>query len=496
MFYQRISFKMKKTVICAAFAAMALAACNREEIPAPEANLVYREYKAVVADGISTKVGFGTPSGDKISAYFQVNDEIVLTDEDGSKTATVLVSDLSEGGEATLAGKVEEGVNYTKAFYPASAYNAASKTLSVPAEQEYGSVPVLLNGALSETDTYSFSAADAGSAVVCYTLTGDISVKKAYLYYKDEATFWSDGVKENNIMKPDHTLNFSEPLQLGAEPQKIYFVVPVEYDDETQEIKSKAFTLEVVSDAPENAFGVSDYSYFRRKNSLSASIKDGKRFIDFPEIALNSSELTDTERIIWQFGSENGGDCGWVTNDNGADNTDGTIDGNSSADHATVTMGYVASKDNFRADFVYNQDFSVNIGTYRFVAIKSTVPDLIAGRTLPEGVSLDKSKGNPTIKFDITGLGQWRYSQNYSVNNFTTATPDCTVYAYDMLVHFAKEKNLAPTTAPFESKGNFQFKIADFGLSASTVTPTYDVYWIGFFNSIEEIQAFIDETEN
>lgn len=487
---------MKKTVICVAFAAMTMAfiACNKEKMAAPEASLVYCEFKAVVADGI-TKVGFGAPSGDKISAYFQVNDEIVLTNEDGTKTATVLVSDLSEGGEATLAGKVEEGVAYTKAFYPASAYNAAAKTLSVPAEQEYGSVPVLLNGILGEENTYSFSATDAGSAVICYTLTGDISIKKACLYYKDEVAFWSDGVKENRIMEPDYTLTFDEPLYLRDEPQKIYFVVPVEYDDETQEIKSKAFTLEVVSDAPENAYGVSEYSYFRRKNTVSSQIKDGKRFIDFPEINLSQSDLTGAERIIWQFGSENGGDCGWVTNDNGntEGSTNGTIDGNSAADHAIVTMGYVADKANFRSDFVYNQDFSVNIGTYRFVAIKSTVPNLMRGATLPEGVTLTKAG---TIKFDITGLGQWRNSQNYSVNDFTTKTPDCTVYAYDMLVHFHEKKYYAPTVEPFESTGNFQFKIADFGLSDNTVAPSYDVYWIGFFNSIEEIQAFIDETES
>ena len=466
---------MKKTIVLAAFAAMALTACNKEEISGQyDENLVYREFTAVIEDGASTKVSFGNPADGKIPAYFQNGDKIALTDGTTVYEATVT---KTEGQANTIGGEMPTEFTPTAAYYPYDAYNQETKTLSVPKEQTYGSVPVLLQSTGIEGDYITFSAADAGSAVICYTLTGDITIKEAYLYYKDNASFW---VTDNVLMEPDYTLTFSEPLQLSENAQKIYFAVPV---------GTKNITLEIKTDAPESAYGNADYSYYRRKTT-AMELASGE-VVEMPETDFTAEELN--KRVIWEFGSENEGDCGWKVSNNGS------INGSASSDYATITMGVQKETTSegytvYRGDFLYDQDFEFAAGSYRFLAFKSTVPQLIDGNTslLPQGATLG---GKPTIKFDISNLGQWRNNQNKSMT-LATSAENCEIWVYDMLVHFGGNQHFAPTAEPFSSTGNFQFKIADLGLTAETaVAPTYDMYWIGFFNSIEEIEAYIAETE-
>lgn len=469
---------MKKTIVLAAFAAMALTACNKEEISGQyDENLVYREFTAVIENGASTKVSFGNPNTEtgKIPASFENGDKIALTDGTVVYEATVT---KAEGQANTIGGDMPEDFTPTAAYYPYDAYNQETKTLSVPKEQTYGSVPVLLQSTSIDGENITFSAAEAGSAVICYTLTGDIAVKEAYLYYKDDASFW---VGDNKLMTSDYTLSFDSPLQLSSEPQKIYFAVPA---------GTKCITLEIKTAAPESAYGNADYSYYRRKSS-AMELASGN-VVEMPATDFTAEELN--KRVIWEFGAANDNDCGWKVSNNGS------IDGSANSDYATVTMGVQTATTAeggytvYRGDFIYDQDFEFYAGSYRFLAFKSTVPQLIEGNEalLPEGSILG---GNPTIKFDISNLGQWRNNQNKSMT-LETSAENCEIWVYDMLVHFGGSKNYAPTAEPFSSTGNFQFKIADLGLTADqAIAPTYDMYWIGFFNSIEEIEAYIAETE-
>lgn len=464
---------MKKTIVLAAFAAMALTACNKEEISGQyDENLVYREFTAVIEDGASTKVSFGNPADGKIPAYFQNGDKIALTDGNTVYEATVT---KTEGQANTIGGEMPTEFTPTAAYYPFEAYKDGK--LTVPTTQTYGSVPVLLQSSSIEGENITFSAADAGSAVICYNLTGDIAIKEAHLYYKDNASFW---VKDNVLMDSDYTLTFNEPLQLSESAQKIYFAVPE---------GTKSLTLEIKTAAPESAYGDADYSYYRRK-STAMELASGD-VVEMPATDFTAAELN--KRVIWEFGSGNNEDCGWKVSNNGS------IDGSSNSNHATITMGVqtattAAGYTVYRGDFIYDQDFEFAAGSYRFFAFKSTVPQLIDGNTslLPQGATLG---GKPSIKFDISNLGQWRNNQNKSMT-LTTSTENCEIWVYDMLVHFGSDQHFAPTAEPFSSTGNFQFKIADLGLTAETaVAPTYDMYWIGFFNSIEEIEAYIAETE-
>ena len=118
MFDFKTCRKMKKTFIFAAMAAIAMAACNKEEIAAPEEgqNLVYREFTATIEDGASTKVAFGTPGENTIPAYFQDGDEIALTDGTNVYKGTVSVPE--NGGNTTIKTEVPETFTLSAAYYP------------------------------------------------------------------------------------------------------------------------------------------------------------------------------------------------------------------------------------------------------------------------------------------------------------------------------------------------------------------------------------------
>ena len=483
---------MKKIFIIAAMAATALTACNKEEISAPDEsrdNLVYREFNAVIEDGVSTRVAFGDPADGKIPVSFQNGDEIAIIAE-----GEIYKGTMDEN--SVIGVELPENAEVTAAYYPYNAYKDGE--LTVPETQTYGSVPVLLESTATDGNSITFSAANTGSAVICYTLTGDIAVKEAHLYYKDDATFW---VKDNVLLDYDYSLAFSEPLQLSETAQKIYFTVPAEVTE-----SNKSVTLEVIADAPEGAYGNADYSYYLRKVSKSdenaLKIKSGT-MVELPEFAFNAANPSE-DRLLWEFGSAHDGAGEWTISNNG------DIDGTTNADYAIVTMGVQKAMDEtsgttvYRGDFQYLRDYSINIGSYRFMAVKFTAPQVIAGNAelLPKG---SQKSGNPSIKFDITGLGQWRNGQNKSLT-FNTSTPNCEIWCYDMLVHFSDKKNFAPTASPFvytqkyKEDGTFDgatsFKIADLGLTGNNGTaPTYNVYWVGFFNSVEEIEAYIAETD-
>ena len=72
-----------------------------------------------------------------------------------------------------------------------------------------------------------------------------------------------------------------------------------------------------------------------------------------------------------------------------------------------------------------------------------------------------------------------------------------------MYVHFrntsSKVDSYIPTVTPLESVKEFQFKFADLTVTTDNAEeatpPVFDLYWIGFFNSIEEIEAYIAGTE-
>lgn len=465
---------MKKIFIIAAMAATVLTACNKEEISAPDEsreNLVYREFNAVIEDGVSTRVAFGDPADGKIPVSFQNGDEIAIIAE-----GEIYKGTMDEN--SVIGVELPENAEVTAAYYPYDAYKDGE--LTVPETQTYGSVPVLLESTATDGNSITFSAANTGSAVICYTLTGDIAVKEARLYVTDNASLIN--------VKPAYTLNFTQSLQLSDSPAEIYFAVPANV--------TKSLTLEIRTEKPESGLGTSDFSYFRRKTT-AIEINEGS-VIEMPAVNLTEDNLT-AGRMIWRFGSENGGDCGWFLKNAGENTIDAT-----NPQYASVTMNNNGSN-TFRADFVYKKGFEVNVGTYHYVAIMGDFENILRNCDfdIPEGSST--TAGN--IIFDAGGqFGQWHgnNSKNGKTNSpIKTDIEGVSVWYYEMLGDFGKEQNtfLSTIENTTVSEGNeFQFKMADLKVTnvpdgATVTSPQYKIYWIGFFNNTSEIQAMIDQTE-
>lgn len=480
---------MKKTFIFAAMAAIAMTACNKEEIAAPEEgqNLVYREYTATIEDGASTKVAFGTPGENTIPAYFQDGDEIALTDGTDVYKGTVSVPE--NGGNTIIKTDVPETFTLSAAYYPYDAYTYNEEEsryeFTVPGRQYADRIPVLLQSTSIEGDYITFSAAEAGSAVVHYSLTGDILLTEVRLHVTNNASLIN-----NN---PQYTITYSSqygssPVQLSDEPFDVYFVVTAE--------GAKSLTLEAKTAMPEGALGNTSYSYYKRKIT-PVDLTSGA-FIDLPAINLNTEELLGGNNI-WEFGSAHGGDCGWTLN---TIEKGGSIDGTTNAEYAVVTMGNNGDETNynFRADLIYDKGFTQNFGTYRYVAMMTDYKYVVqeGNITVPEEASI--SKGN--IKFDVGSLGQWHNkSNNQRTAELETDIKNVRVWYWDMLGDFTNSGWVNTLDYHiFDAGVKFQFKIADLKVSnvpeeETVAAPQYKVYWIGFFNNVTEIQGMIDQTE-
>lgn len=480
---------MKKTIVFAAFAAMALTACNKEEISGQyDENLVYREFTAVIENGASTKVSFGNPNTEtgKIPAYFENGDKIALTDGATVYEATVT---KAEGQANTIGGGMPEDFTPTAAYYPYDAYTYNEEEsryeFTVPGRQYADRIPVLLQSTAIDGDYITFSADEAGSAVVHYSLTGDILLTEVRLHVTNNASLIN-----NN---PQYTITYSSqygssPVQLSDEPFDVYFVVTAE--------GAKSLTLEAKTAMPEGALGNTSYSYYKRKIT-SVDLTSGS-FIDLPAINLDTDELLGGNNI-WEFGSAHGGDCGWTLN---TIEKGGSIDGTTNAEYAVVTMGNNGDNTNynFRADLMYENGFTENFGTYRYAAIMTDFKYVVqeGNITIPDGAS--KSNGN--IKFDVGSLGQWHNKNNNArTAELETEIPNVRVWYWDMLGDFTRGEWVNTLGYHvFEEGDVFQFKVADLKVSnvpdGQTVSaPQYKVYWIGFFNNVTEIQGMIDQTE-
>lgn len=466
-----------------------MTACNKEEIAAPEEgqNLVYREYTATIEDGASTKVAFGTPGENTIPAYFQDGDEIALTDGTDVYKGTVSVPE--NGGNTIIKTDVPETFTLSAAYYPYDAYTYNEEEsryeFTVPGRQYADRIPVLLQSTSIEGDYITFSAAEAGSAVVHYSLTGDILLTEVRLHVTNNASLIN-----NN---PQYTITYSSqygssPVQLSDEPFDVYFVVTAE--------GAKSLTLEAKTAMPEGALGNTSYSYYKRKIT-PVDLTSGA-FIDLPAINLNTEELLGGNNI-WEFGSAHGGDCGWTLN---TIEKGGSIDGTTNAEYAVVTMGNNGDETNynFRADLIYDKGFTQNFGTYRYVAMMTDYKYVVqeGNITVPEEASI--SKGN--IKFDVGSLGQWHNkSNNQRTAELETDIKNVRVWYWDMLGDFTNSGWVNTLDYHiFDAGVKFQFKIADLKVSnvpeeETVAAPQYKVYWIGFFNNVTEIQGMIDQTE-
>lgn len=489
MFNLKNDIEMKKTLIFAASAAVALIACNKEEISSPQENLVYREFKAVIAEGTSTKVSFGEPDAGKIPAYFDNGDEIALTDGTTTYKATVV---KNEGTETTLGGDMATDFKPTEAYYPYSSYNQSTKKQTVPGRQYADTVAVLLKSIEIADDMITFSAADTKAAMVHFSLTGDVELREVRLHINN-----SNASVDRN---PKYTISYtsqyhSSPVQLSESPFDVYFAV-----DAAEAGTDNFLALEIKL----NNIAEADSSIFRRKIS-SVDLSEGK-FVDMPVIDLKKEQIV-ADAKIWKFGSANDGDCGWS-----AEQAGGSIDGSTYENYALVTMASVNIDEKkepdvdykFQTNIRYTEGFTVNCGTYRYMAImsdmKHIVRDNVDGKInieVPEGA--DVTRGN--ITFDTSMLGGYNGGgSNKWAGVKATNIENVEVLYFDMLTKFSRDNGYVNTLASHTFTPNFTIKVADLKVSdvpdgSSVENPQYKVYWIGFFHRLSDINEMIAATE-
>lgn len=202
-----------------AAAALALISCRTEEIePSSEGDLILREYIAVIDGGVSTKVSFGNPVGDEgaltIPASFDAGDRIALVSAD---MHTVAEGTVAEDGKK-LTAYVPEGFVPAAAYYPYDSFDQETGRLTVPARQYPDVNPVLLTGATDDGETFTFTASEeVPSALVRFTLTGNVRLKEIILHINEENASVND--------TPAHTMTWSSGHSLSGEPYDVYFAV-------------------------------------------------------------------------------------------------------------------------------------------------------------------------------------------------------------------------------------------------------------------------------
>ncbi len=472
---------------------MALAACNKEEISAPETNLVYREFKAVIADGTSTKVSFGEPDTDagKIPAHFDNGDEIALTDGSTIQKVTVV---KAEGEETTLGGELPEGFSPTAAYYPYSSYSLEDGQ-TVPGRQYADVVPVLLKSSSIDDDMITFTASGTKAAIVHFALTGDTQLREVRLHVNN-----TNASVDNS---PKYTISYtsqhgSSPVDLSSAPFDIYMAV-----DAAEAGTASYIALEIKLNGIEQA----DSSIFRRKIS-GVDLSEGK-YIDMPVIDLKEDQIV-ADQVIWKFGSANDGDCGWQAEQEAQG---GSIDGQTHANYAVVKMASVDLNDKdissevdykFQTNIRYTEEFTVNCGTYRYMAIMSDMKHVVRDNAdgqvnidVPDGATV--ARGN--ITFDSSMLGGY---DNGGSNKWAgvkgTKIENVEVLYFDMLKKFGRDNGYVNTLASQTITPNFTFKVADLKVSnvpegETVANPEYKVYWIGFFHRLTDINEMIAATE-
>lgn len=478
-----------KNIFVLAVAASVICSCSTDDTQGFEpVEKTYREFTASIDDFTRLEL-----NNDKTAAYWEVGDEIALSD--GSKTDPVTVIAINDG-VATIAGNIS--IEPTAAYYPAWAYDADG-SLALPKEQTYGkSLPLCLKGTVLDNNI-SFSASDNGAAVIRYAVKGDIVITKAIFHAAQNQKI----VARNENQQDIYTMTFESPLDLNDGAAYLDFVIPAS-------VSRPYYTLEVeTSSVPEDALATT-YSLVRRKVSAmtDAQVKSGA-IVAFPELEFQSSEIA-VNGNVWMFGSKYA-----VQNDNGLINDWGQCTaannsyglginklcrlGTQHEEYVTIddaqkqgTPSVGANQHTFRLNIGHgiNNDkrvFDANIGNYRFFAIKWSAPKLLADA---KAVNTKAS-----IKLDHP-FGGFRNAGDGKTGEIECQEENVVIWYYN-LTDEAKSGQYLSTTAP--TTFNFlSFKVSDFTFNDSTLTfdgdnviaPSYDLYWAGFFNSVDEIKAF------
>ncbi len=478
---------MKKFWILGAALALCCTACENDDTQSVK--LAWRTFEASI-DNDMTRVEFGTPdeTTNKIPLSWSDGDKVAVAFAEGAYEGTVSV----KNGAATISGEFPEG-EPTAAYYPFSAYKDGA--LTVPTTQTHGQLPVLMSATYA-SNAFTFSAAESGSGVIRYSFTGaGKSIEGATL----------------TVGETTYTLNIDTPLALSSDVQQICFAVP-------STTEAAAYTLRVKT---------SDGNTYRREKKTH-TVAVGS-VSDMPII----SDMDDTGKYRWLFGTAHEDNSGWFVANYGATNVlnngDATVRASYTTDYmvkkdgyVTVTTGYNNKQDG-SGNYLYSTNIALkgwknhifeyyndgsgyivgnksdnnylvlHAGNYPIVAAKITKLGTIgSGRNIVLDLNSRANKNNNIRYYD--GVKKEPTNTGNNNNQYITLVDNAdgtSVIYYDFeTFHCGKEDDTAffPSTHTINIDA-FTLKVGDIK-QKENVAATYDVYWIGTFNTLDELKTY------
>lgn len=415
-----------------------------------------------------SKVNIGAFEDGKAKLHFQKGDKVKLIYESGAYDASV--TNVTEAGMATIVSEsapIEGTVQ--EAWYPGDSY--VNGEMSAPTVQKHGSVPVILKGSL-QTDHLLFEASD-DFTFISYPLTGTLMISEAYLYFRDTPNLFS---AYGEVCPSDYTLKFDTPLQLTEDAQNIHFVIPAS--------AGKVVTLEVKTPAPEGAL-ISDYKLLRRKKT-AVDFSNGKAKV-MP--VMNFSETdTDIAESRW---------AGETLLNTAVDQRIGKGENTYAMDGNVIKCNLYADGDYQKLNMYIKSNphiqYKIYPGNHRYAAIKSNVVHAMS--TPPEG---HKAASVPDWDFRLsdaenTGVKSFQFIEDkrYRKSGEIDCGDNVKITYFDLLQNW--NNYYFPTNLPVGKSGCYfvqkiMYKDADGNITHPDLT--VDIYWFGFFNSVEEIIAY------
>lgn len=441
--------------------------CTKEQDVYVELGKV--EFKAEISDKMEVSKAFISNLSDgKASLSFSVGDQIKLVYSSGAYDAEVTA--ISSGIATITSSSAPTNLTLIKAWYPGENYSDG--TMSVPSVQADGELPIVLSANGGGT-SLTFST-DPAFTFLCFPVKGDITITEAYLYYRDKQNFFSS---YDEVCPPDYTLTFTSPVALNEEiPKNLFFAVPT--------TAAKYLAVEVKANAPSGAL-VSSYKLVRRKKS-TADISNGNGKV-MPALLFSAATDFDITNQRWA----------------GATLISDGIDDRSSKGENTYTLNgnivecELYASGNYQKFNMYLQSPKISgkiyPGNHRIVAIKSNVVYAFnnpADGSIPQSAAdwdfrLSDAESTGTKSFQFIDGTRYRKSGEIDCGSNVKIT------WFDLMQEF--NKYYFPTNMPVGNKGcYFVQQIIYKNALGDIVHPniTCDIYWVGFFNSYEEMLAY------
>lgn len=491
---------MKKVFVLISAAALVFAACEKEvsEETAVVPNQSQTEKVESVPqeiilkmDATVTKAALSDPEGDQITLNWKEGDVIGIKLSDES----VISGTITIDGDIAKVTVDLGGKSISDVWFP---YNGGTKPDAVAQYQSYDTINVPLEMSSIVGSTVTLSSIVDWCLVRIPVKNGPVGSVKTIKQIK---------LKSNVVGRPAYEINKNLTLST-SEVAMFDFVLPAD----------AGAVLEVIV-----VEGAGSYNKeYRRKRSSSLDLVAGKTY------SLPTIEVDDTGKHIWFFGDDAAIASSvdtplfyWWETAGDWNNTSADTRTASHADHVTYTM--VETSSPYRSNLTLiaakrygasytstsmdrNKSFpvypgatasgsgqipflAVHSGNYPVFAIKMTNPTKIGtSRTFTTRLDCRTSiDGLPAEKW-VDKIGNNDTSHKFLSSRSNASDKDVDVVYYDLSSSGVGSNGVIANTRviPFCS---WQIRILDVVADAA---PTYDVYWAGFFNSVNDLAAFAE----